>query len=150
MERCARRSGDIRLALAGALRASNVDARVVVVTGPGRWQNGSFRHTFHSLSLISNARGQVSGIPGVRRGGRPVRGGRRVLPASGFLAPALRLGGYRGRIVAVEHGSMLQIHPLHRRSRLVERLDRLLGISSSTFTSPCRASSGTTYAAARP
>lgn len=50
-----------------------------------------------------------------------------VLPASDFLAPALRLGGYRGRIVAVEHGSVLQTDPAHRRPALVERVDALAG-----------------------
>ncbi len=37
------------------------------------------------------------------RGARSV-----VLPECGFFAAALRLGGYRGRIVAVEHGSLLE------------------------------------------
>lgn len=50
-----------------------------------------------------------------------------VLVSQGFLAFALRLGGYRGRIVAVEHGSLLQTHRAHRRFRLVDRLDRSLG-----------------------
>lgn len=31
-----------------------------------------------------------------------------VLPECGFFGAALRLGGYRGRIVAVEHGSLLE------------------------------------------
>jgi glycosyltransferase involved in cell wall biosynthesis len=50
-----------------------------------------------------------------------------VLPAGGFLAGVLRVGGYRGRIVAVEHGSLLQTGAEHRRPSLIERLDALVG-----------------------
>ncbi len=50
-----------------------------------------------------------------------------VLVSGGFLALALRLGGYPGRIVAVEHGSVLQTGRARRRPRVVERVDQLLG-----------------------
>jgi glycosyltransferase involved in cell wall biosynthesis len=45
----------------------------------------------------------------------------------GYLAALLRLGGYRGPIVGVEHGAALTIsaHPPHRRLR--HRLERALG-----------------------
>ena len=118
-------------ALAGVLRASGVDAQVVVLTraeplterlrqaaipfselGLGR-PRAALRHPRLLAEAVSR-----SGSDGA------------ILPGSGFLAPTLRLGGYRGRIVAVEHGSVLQPHRLHRRSRLVDRLDRLLGASS--------------------
>src|SRR6185312_7591812 len=39
----------------------------------------------------------------------------------------LRVGGYRGRIAAVEHGSLLQTDARHRRSGLVTWLDDVIG-----------------------
>jgi glycosyltransferase involved in cell wall biosynthesis len=49
------------------------------------------------------------------------------LVAGGFLALALRLGGYRGRIAAVEHGAVLQTDRTARHTRLLRRVDRLSG-----------------------
>lgn len=52
-----------------------------------------------------------------------------LLVASGYLAGALRLGGYRGKIVSVNHDTLLQPRP--RTERLVRLVDRLGGVWAS-------------------
>ena len=119
------------VALASALRASGLDAQVVVLT--------------HAQPLAERL--QQAGVPFSELGlARPVNVLKRpswlaktmsragpegvVLPGCGFLAPALRLGGYSGRIVAVEHGSLLQDRRTRRRTWVVDRFDRLLGTTA--------------------
>lgn len=51
-----------------------------------------------------------------------------VVPSAGFLCAALRLGGYGGHIVAVEHGSLLQLRRLPFAKRLIRTLDLLSGV----------------------
>ncbi|HYJ33451.1 MAG TPA: glycosyltransferase family 4 protein [Candidatus Binatia bacterium] len=50
-----------------------------------------------------------------------------ILPSGGYLAAALRLGGYRGRVLAVEHGDLLQRPRLNAMRRTVRSLDALSG-----------------------
>jgi glycosyltransferase involved in cell wall biosynthesis len=50
-----------------------------------------------------------------------------ILVSSGYLALALRLGGNRVPIVAIEHGSLLQHHRLPPLKRLTRTLDRASG-----------------------
>ena len=50
-----------------------------------------------------------------------------LLADSGFLAAALRAGGYRGRIVGVEHGKLLAAGNLPPARRLKDHLERRLG-----------------------
>jgi glycosyltransferase involved in cell wall biosynthesis len=50
-----------------------------------------------------------------------------VLPSNGFLPIALRLGRYRGIVLAMEHGDALNTHLLSPPRRLWDRLDRRLG-----------------------
>ena len=117
------------VALAGALRASSVDAQVIVLTRAGQLAE-RLQHAAVPFSELDLKRPRA-GLKHPRRLAEAVgRSGSdgAILPGSGFLAPALRLGGYRGRIVAVEHGSILQVDGLLRRSRLIDRFDRLLGI----------------------
>ena len=118
-------------ALAGVLRASGVDARVVVVARAEplavRLREGAV--PFEELGF---KRGRAA-LWHARRFARTIEAAGpdgAILVAGGFLAHGLRLGGYRGRIVAVEHGALLQTHAAHRRSRLVDRFDRLLGARS--------------------
>jgi glycosyltransferase involved in cell wall biosynthesis len=49
-----------------------------------------------------------------------------ILPAIGYLPRSLRLGGYRGRVVSIEHGSLLQME----KSPFQDRLSRLADILS--------------------
>jgi glycosyltransferase involved in cell wall biosynthesis len=50
-----------------------------------------------------------------------------VLPSNGFLPIALRLGRYRGIVLAMEHGDALNTHLLSPPRRFWDRLDRRLG-----------------------
>jgi glycosyltransferase involved in cell wall biosynthesis len=50
-----------------------------------------------------------------------------LLTDSGYLAAALRAGGYRGRIVGVEHGKLLAAHALHPARRLRNHLEESVG-----------------------
>lgn len=114
--------------LANVLRDSGVDAQIVFVTGAEPLAE-RLRETgvpFHELKLrrgravLWHAR-HFANV--VRQAGADGA----VLAAGGFLPLALRLGGYRGRVAAVEHGSVLQIDRMRRRSRLLRRVDQMSG-----------------------
>jgi glycosyltransferase involved in cell wall biosynthesis len=115
-------------ALVGVLRASGVDASVVILRHAEplaeRLRQGGI-----PFSELAFARGRAALWHPRRFADAVSRAGPdgAVLAAGGFLPLALRLGGYRRRIVAVEHGSVLQTHRAHRRPRPTEGLDRLLG-----------------------
>jgi hypothetical protein len=47
-----------------------------------------------------------------------------ILPSSGYLSAILRLGGFKGKIVAVEHGCLLQNPNLRWMHRLIRLIDR--------------------------
>jgi glycosyltransferase involved in cell wall biosynthesis len=47
-----------------------------------------------------------------------------LIPNAGHLAPALRMGGYRAPIIAMEHGFLLLVPHLAKVSRLGRRLER--------------------------
>jgi glycosyltransferase involved in cell wall biosynthesis len=51
-----------------------------------------------------------------------------IAPSSGYLSAVLRLSGYRGRIVAIEHGDLLQLHSASVFRRAVRLLNRLSGL----------------------
>jgi glycosyltransferase involved in cell wall biosynthesis len=55
-----------------------------------------------------------------------------ILCASGYLAAALRSGGFRAPIIGIEHGSLLQIHRLPLLKRLTYKADRLSGVRACT------------------
>ena len=115
-------------ALARVLRASNVDARVLLVgeAEPLAERLGQAEVPFTALGF-GRGRGALWHPRRFAEAARSAGPDGAVLPGTGFLAAALRLGGYGGRIVAVEHGSVLQTDPAHRRSGLVERLDEAIG-----------------------
>lgn len=50
-----------------------------------------------------------------------------ITASAGYLPAALRLGGYRGRIAAVNHGRILQLQTLSGGRRLLRRADRASG-----------------------
>jgi glycosyltransferase involved in cell wall biosynthesis len=118
----------LSVALARALRDSGVDARVVILT---RAEPLSQRFVAEGIPFdeLQLRRGRAA-LWHARRFARIVAAGGEdgaVLVAGGFLALALRLGGYRGRIAAVEHGALLQIERMPLPSRLLRRVDRLSG-----------------------
>jgi glycosyltransferase involved in cell wall biosynthesis len=95
--------------LGEALRANNVPFRAL-----------GFRRGHHILVRPRRVARAVSelGPDGV------------LLPTSGYLAWVLRRGGYRGRIVAVEHGTVLQIRNAALRERWTREVDRRLGLTA--------------------
>ena len=117
------------VALARALRASGIDARLLIV--------------MDAEPLAQRSR--EAGVPFVelrlKRARRVLWHARRfaqtmatdgtdgaILVAGGFLALALRLGGYRARIVAVEHGALLQAGRMRLTTRVLRRIDRASGV----------------------
>jgi glycosyltransferase involved in cell wall biosynthesis len=50
-----------------------------------------------------------------------------LLPSRGYLAAAVRIGGYRGRVVAVEHGATVGLGRLTLYDRLARPVHRTLG-----------------------
>jgi glycosyltransferase involved in cell wall biosynthesis len=53
-----------------------------------------------------------------------------IVPGSGYLAAALRSGGYRAPIIGTEHGSLLQLKTLSPLRRLVRKADFRSGTSA--------------------
>jgi hypothetical protein len=98
------------------LRSGGVDAGVVFVTTP------------HPLAARLDEDGIPYSVLGLTRGGRVLIHPRTLAQAAarlgrdgaitaspGYLTAALRIGGYRARLVAVNHGRLLQLPTLPRR-----------------------------------
>src|SRR3954469_18060567 len=111
--------------LAGALRSAGVDASILFVRDPG------------ALAADLDRIGVPYESFGTRRVQevllRPRQLARRVaaigpdgvlLPAIGHLAPALRMGGYRAPVVAMEHGILLLLPRMPFTWRVLHRLER--------------------------
>jgi len=116
-------------ALARVLRDKGADARVVFVTNP------------FPLAQRLSADGVPFDALGLSRGRAVLRHPRllarattqagahgAILCEGGYLAAALRLGGYRGTIVAVEHGTVLHLPGMTRRQRVIRALDGFSGV----------------------
>jgi glycosyltransferase involved in cell wall biosynthesis len=118
----------VTVAIAESLRRLGVHVGVVFVQHP--WPLGQ--------------RLEAAGIPftsiGLRRGRdvfihprRYAAGVRQagadgaLLVECGYIGATLRAGGYRGGIVAVEHGSLLGLERFNRVKRILWRIDRLSG-----------------------
>jgi glycosyltransferase involved in cell wall biosynthesis len=114
--------------LAGALRRLGAEASVLFVTSAGTLAE-RLRDAGVPWEVLGHSRGR-----GVLL--RPRRLARRatelgpdgvLTPSPGYLPAALRLGGYRGRIAAVNHGRILQLDREPAARRLVRRADRASG-----------------------
>ena len=117
------------VALARTLRASGVEARLVILTHAELLAQRC-RDADIPFSELEAERGRAA-LWHARRFARTVAASGTdgaVLVAGGFLALALRLGGYRGRVVAVEHGAVLQTDSMALPTRLLRRADRLSGV----------------------
>jgi glycosyltransferase involved in cell wall biosynthesis len=114
------------------------------------------REIGHDASLVfiagtdpMSARAEATGVPftsvGVRSGSQVIRHPRRYADTIRALSPdlvismsvgqmawPLRLGGYRGPLVGVEHGVLLQYEARGRLSRTLRRVDRLLAARTLT------------------
>jgi glycosyltransferase involved in cell wall biosynthesis len=116
------------VALTRALRGLGVDARVVFVES-GEPLAREFLEAGIPFEELRLKRGRAT-LSHPRRFARAVAAAGpdgAVLCAGGFLALALRLGGYRGRMAAVEHGTVLQLHTMPAGARLLRHVDRLSG-----------------------
>jgi glycosyltransferase involved in cell wall biosynthesis len=115
--------------LAGALRQEGVDARLVFVGKRDR-----LGRRVDELGLPATELGLARGrhvIAHPRRLARLVAAAGEacaILPSSGYLAAALRAGGYRQPVAAVEHGGLLQVPQLELPKRILRRVDRASGI----------------------
>jgi glycosyltransferase involved in cell wall biosynthesis len=113
--------------IAGGLRAAGVDARLVFVRDPKTLAADLDRLDVPYVSFGARRVEEVLWRP--RRFARLVRAHGRdgaLLPALGHLAPALRLGGYRAPLVAVEHGFVLLMRDMSRRSSVAREWERRL------------------------
>jgi glycosyltransferase involved in cell wall biosynthesis len=117
------------VALARALREKGADARIVFVTDPS-----PLAQRLRAAEVPFEALGLSRGRAVIRHPCRLARATTRagvdgaVLVEGGYLAAALRLGGYHGKVVAVEHGAILQVPGMRRYRRVVRALDRLSGV----------------------
>jgi glycosyltransferase involved in cell wall biosynthesis len=115
--------------LAAALRENGADARILFVRDPGPLAADLDRLRVPYESLGARRSAEVLLRP--RRFARAVAkvGSAGVLlPAIGHLALALRLGGYRGPIVAIEHGTLLLMPSMSRSRRAARKLERRLSV----------------------
>jgi glycosyltransferase involved in cell wall biosynthesis len=115
--------------LAGALRRRGVDARIVFVGGSDRLAGRVVELGIPSASLgLTRGRQVIAHPRSFARLVATVGADCAILPASGYLAASLRAGGYRRPLVAVEHGTLLQVDGLPLGRRLLRRIDRASGI----------------------
>jgi glycosyltransferase involved in cell wall biosynthesis len=118
--------------LCRALRELGADAGVVFVTRaePLSSRLDAAGIPYSSLGLARGS--QVMRHP--RSFARLVRGlgpDGALLPRGGYLSAALRVGSYRGRIVAVGHDALLEFMPGSFRHRVVRPIDRAAGFWAS-------------------
>lgn len=114
--------------LAREWRESEIEASVVFVTDGVSLAERLERDGVPHLS-VGLSRGRA-GLVHPRRLARIVSAAGRdgaLLADSGYLAAALRAGGYRGRIVGVEHGKLLASHTLSPARRLINHIEESVG-----------------------
>jgi len=114
--------------LCRAMRDLGVDAGVVFVTRGGplssRLDADGIPHASLELGrgreVLRHPRMLASAVQALGPDGVLLMGG-------GYLAAALRLGGYRARVVAIMHGATIELGPMTLRDRIVRPLDRAMG-----------------------
>jgi glycosyltransferase involved in cell wall biosynthesis len=115
-------------ALARALRHKGVDARVVFVGDPSPLEQ-RLRASGVPYETLGLSRGRSVVLHPRRFAGTTMRAGAdgAILIDGGYLPATLRLGGYGGRIIVVEHGSLLLVHRMRRHRRIIHTLARRAG-----------------------
>lgn len=114
------------IGLCGALRERGVEATVVFVGSAGVYEDELRRSDVPWATA-----GYPKGSAALRRPGalvaavREARSDVVVVPGANFLATALRIGGWTGPLVAVEHGGLLQAHSRSSFRRAADHVDRL-------------------------
>jgi len=118
----------LSVALAQRLRMTGVDATVVFVTqaAPLAHRLGALELPYRSLGFV---RGRTVALHPRRYAAEVTSVGRdgALLVSRGILGAALRWGGYKAPIVAIEHGDMIELRNLRWRRRFVQRLAGLTG-----------------------
>jgi glycosyltransferase involved in cell wall biosynthesis len=117
------------VSLAGELVRRGVKAGVVVV-GPGDQLRAQLEREDVPAIHLGLSRGSL-----VMRHPRLLRqaverdgAGVAILDGFGYLGTVLRLAGFRGSIIGVEHGVLIHTETLKPTRRLVRRLDRASGV----------------------
>lgn len=118
----------LKATLAREWRRRGIEATVVFVTSGAPLEKQLDRDGVAHVSLgMSRGRDAVFHPRRLARAVAATGPDGALLADSGFLAAALRAGGYRGRIVGVEHGKLLATHSLPPARRLMDRIERSLG-----------------------
>lgn len=117
------------LSLARGLKRRGVRVGLVVIGPPGPLCSKAEIEGI-SYEYIGLTKGSSIVFHSRRLARAVARAGRdaAILPSAGYLSAALRSGGYQGKIVAVEHGCVLQLSTAPWRQRAVRRLDRMSGV----------------------
>jgi glycosyltransferase involved in cell wall biosynthesis len=118
----------LKASLAREWRRSGIDASVVFVTGGAdlaqRLERDGIPHVSVGLTrgrgVLVHPRRFASVVSAAGPDGA-------LLVDTGYLAAGLRAGGYKGRIVGVEHGKLLTVRNLSFPRRLKDRLERSCG-----------------------
>src|SRR5437867_3616889 len=114
--------------LARQLRRDNVDARIVFVCTPEPLARDLVKWGIpFSVLGLSRGMGVLYRARAFARLVQEVGADGAILDSGGYLAAALRAGGYRGKVVAVEHGSLLRNEDSPGVSRTFRRFLRASG-----------------------
>lgn len=116
------------VALAGALSRMGVETGIVVVGSKGALAKQIAREGVEAHELTMHRGRQVVRHPQRLRAAVEAQGADvAILQAFGYLGAALAVAGFRGGLIGVEHGVLITLPGLRRRSRAVRLFDRRLG-----------------------
>lgn len=118
--------------LAKQMRHSGVDASILFLGNPAPLGTYLSDHAipFGTLGL-RRGRGVLLKPRNLAKAARSVGPDGALLVSSGYLALALRVGGYRARIVSVDHGRRQRAEGLARGAKWRRRLDMASGLFAS-------------------
>ncbi len=116
------------MALAERMHRLGASVTVVFVQGPWplakRLAGSGIKHVcvglVHGRAVLKHPRRYAAAVTEAGPDGA-------LLLECGFMGATLRAGGYRGAIVAVEHGALLGVQRFSRRKRLAWKADRIAG-----------------------
>jgi glycosyltransferase involved in cell wall biosynthesis len=115
--------------LAVAMRERGADARLAFILNAGDLREHLRRSTVPYTELgLSRGRGVIRERHRFAQMVGAMDPDVAILASSGYLAAALKSGGFRRPIIAVEHGSLLQMHQMGLLRRTIYRADRASGV----------------------
>ena len=120
------------MALAAELRRRGITTHVVVIGEAGQLRKQLSREGVPFTALGMRPGSKILRHPrrfaaAVSAGGTTVA----VLDAFGYQGAALRMGGFQGHTIGVEHGSLANLHLLPFYRRIVRIADRLIGLRTN-------------------